>query len=205
VDVTEDVEAGTGDESLAARAAGGDVSAFEALVARYQDRVYRLACRLTGSEVDALDVLQDTFLQVYRHLATFRGESRFGTWLYRIATNAALMHRRALARRPAESLDAFLPRFDDEGRHGPTPAELQVAARADELLDQQELAAAARSALEALPERYRIPFVLRDLEEISTADVAEVLGLEQATVRQRVHRARLMLRGYLSQLAGVKS
>ena len=92
------------DEALAARAAAGDDSAFERLVVRYQHRVFRLACRLTN-ETDAPDVLQDTFLQVYRHLPTFRGESKFSTWIYRIATNVGLMHRRARARRPAHPSD----------------------------------------------------------------------------------------------------
>ena len=191
------------DEALAARAAAGDDSAFEAIVGRYQARVYRLACRLT-SDTDAPDVLQETFLQVYRHLSSFRGESRFGTWLYRIASNAALMHRRARARRPVEPLDVYLPRFDAHGRHAATPAELQVASRADEVLDRQVLAEKARDVIARLPDLYRDPFVLRDLEEMSTADVAHALGLEPATVRQRVHRARLMLRGYLSDLVGVK-
>jgi len=127
------------DETLAARAAAGDNSAFETLVQRYQARVFRLACRLT-SDTEAPDVLQDTFLQVYRHLPSFRGESQFATWLYRIATNAALMHRRATARRPAESLEAFLPRFDADGTHAATPAQLQVASCADEMLDRQTLA-----------------------------------------------------------------
>jgi RNA polymerase sigma-70 factor (ECF subfamily) len=191
------------DEALAARAAAGDDSAFEAIVGRYQARVYRLACRLT-SDTDAPDVLQETFLQVYRHLPSFRGEAQFGTWLYRVASNAALMHRRASARRPAEPLEAFLPRFDAQGKHVATPAELQIASRADELLDSQLLAEKARDGIARLPELYRDAFVLRDLEEMSTADVAHALGLEPATVRQRVHRARLMLRGYLSELVGVK-
>ncbi len=191
------------DEALAARAAAGDDSAFETIVGRYQARVYRLACRLT-SDTDAPDVLQETFLQVYRHLSSFRGESRFGTWLYRIATNVGLMHRRARARRPAEPLDAYLPRFDAHGKHAATPVELQVASRADEVLDRQVLAEKARDVIARLPDLYRDPFVLRDLEEMSTADVAHALGLEPATVRQRVHRARLMLRGYLSDLVGVK-
>ena len=90
------------DEALAARAAAGDATSFEVLVARYQHRVYRLACRLT-SETEAPDVVQDTFLHVYGHLSTFRGDAQFSTWLYRIANNAGLMHRRARARRPAES------------------------------------------------------------------------------------------------------
>jgi len=191
------------DEVLAARAAAGDDPAFETIVRRYQARVFRLACRLTGDS-DAPDVLQETFLQVYRHLSSFRGESQFGTWLYRIATNAALMHRRGAKRRAAESLEDYLPRFDADGVHTATPAELQVASRADEMLDRETLAERARDVIGRLPDRYRDAFVLRDLEEMSTADVAEVLGIEPAAVRQRVHRARLMLRGFLSDLLGVK-
>jgi len=191
------------DETLAASAAAGNETAFETLVGRYQHRIFRLACRLT-SETDAPDVLQDTFLQVYRHLPSFRGDSQFSTWLYRIATNAGLMHRRARARRPAESLESFLPQFDAEGKHIPTPEALQIASHIDELMDRQMLAARAQSAIERLPDLYREAFVLRDLEELSTADVAQVLAVEPATVRQRVHRARLMVRGYLSDLAGAR-
>jgi len=195
--------ADSSDEALAARAAAGDDRAFEEIVARYERRVFRLACRLT-SETDAPDVLQNTFLQVYRNLPSFRGESRFATWLYRIATNAALMVRRARTRKPAESLDAFMPRFDEHGMHADLPAQLQVASRADELIDRQALVEKARAAIARLPDVYRDAFVLRDLEEMSTTDVAQVLGVEPATVRQRVHRARLLLRGYLSDLVGVK-
>jgi RNA polymerase sigma factor (sigma-70 family) len=192
------------DEALAARAAAGEDSAFEALVCRYEARVYRLACRLTADDADAKDVLQETFLAVYRGLAAFRGESRFSTWLYRIATNAALMLRRARARRPTESLEVFLPRFDADGLHAAEPADLRAAARADELLDRKRLAEKARAGLDRLPDIYRDAFVLRDLEEMTTGEVAEVLGLDAAAVRQRVHRARLMLRGYLSDLVGAK-
>jgi len=192
-----------GDELLAAQAATGDDHAFEQLVSRYEARIYRLACRLT-SETEAPDVLQETFLQVYRNLRTFRGDSRFSTWLYRIATNAAMMNRRARARRPSEPLDQFLPRFDSRGVHTGTPEELQLPSRADELLDRQALAERAREVLARLPDMYRDPFVLRDLEDLSTAEVAGMLGLDPAAVRQRVHRARLMLRGYLSDLVGVR-
>jgi len=192
-----------GDELLAAQAAAGDDRAFEQLVSRYEARIFRLACRLT-SETDAPDVLQETFLQVYRSLRTFRGDSRFSTWLYRIATNAALMNRRARARRPSEPLDQYLPRFDSRGVHTGTPEELQLPSRADELLDSQALADRAREVLARLPDMYRDPFVLRDLEDLTTAEVAAMLGLDPAAVRQRVHRARLMLRGYLSDLVGVR-
>jgi RNA polymerase sigma-70 factor (ECF subfamily) len=199
-----DPAAEEGDEALAARAAAGEHAAFAALVCRYQARVYRLAVRLTGNEGDAKDVLQEAFLSAYRGLPAFRGDSRFSTWLYRVASNAALMHRRARARRPTEPLEDFLPRFDGEGRHTAEPADLLAASRADELLDRKLLAEKARAGLERLPEIYRDAFVLRDLEEMETGEVAEVLGIDAAAVRQRVHRARLMLRGYLSDLVGVK-
>jgi RNA polymerase sigma-70 factor, ECF subfamily len=192
------------DEALASRAALGDNQAFDEIAIRYQARVYRLACRLVGQD-DAPDVVQEGFLSVYRNLTSFRHESRFATWLYRIVTNAALMHLRARTRRPVESLEAFLPEFDATGRHCQTPAELQVAARADELIDRRQLAERAAAALGRLPDLYRSAFVLRDLEELTTAEVADVLGVESATVRQRVHRARLMLRGYLNALTKVKS
>ena len=192
------------DETLASRAAAGDDHAFETIVRRYQARVYRLAGRLT-SETDAPDVMQDTFLQVHRNLPSFRGDSRFSTWLYRIATNAGLMHRRARSRRPAESLEAFLPTFDAAGSHCATPEQLRVVSEADERIDRQVLAGKARDGLARLPDLYREAFVLRDLEEMPTADVAEVLGIEPAAVRQRVHRARLLLRGYLQDVIGGRS
>src|SRR5262249_3045234 len=190
------------DEELARRAASGDEPAFEELVTRYQSRAWRLACRLLGGEEDACDVLQEAFLSAYRHLPSFRGDARFSTWLFRIVTNAALMHRRTRRRRPAESLDALLPQFDQTGRHAGEPAELEAAAHVEERLDRAALAARARAGLSALPEIYRVAFVLRDLEEMPTAEVAELLGVGADVVRQRVHRARLMLRGYLGCLAG---
>ena len=193
------------DEALAARAVAGEAAAFEELVARYQDRVFRLACRLVGNDDDALDVTQEALLQIFLRLGSFRGDSRFGTWVYRVATNTALMHRRARARRPGESLERFLPTFDGAGRHRGTPEELQVVAQAEERLDRERLARHAMNAIERLPETYRVVFVLRDLEELTTDEVAETLRLKPATVRQRVHRARLMLRGYLSEIAAERS
>jgi RNA polymerase sigma-70 factor (ECF subfamily) len=192
------------DETLARRAGAGDESAFEALVTRFQGRVYRLARRLSASNSDAQDVMQDTFLQVYRSLGSFRGEAKFSTWLFRIATNAALMQRRGRERRPAESLEEYAPRFDAAGRHARLPAELSLAARADEMIDRGRLAAHALEGIDRLPEIYRTAFVLRDLEEMPTGEVAAILGVDAAAVRQRVHRARLLLRGFLSHLVGVE-
>ena len=187
------------DEVLAERAVLGSHDAFDTLALRYQARIYRLACRLVGVD-DALDVVQEAFLSAFRHLGAFRRESKFSTWLYRIAMNAALMHRRSRTRRRTDSLDAFLPAFEADGSHRGTPAALQVAARADELLDRKLVAEKALALLEQLPETSRSAFVLRDLEELSTSEVALILGVEPAAVRQRVHRARLILRGLLSAM-----
>lgn len=197
--------AATADEALAALAAAGASEALEELIVRYQERAYRLALRLTGDPSDAADVLQETFLALWRHLGEFRGTARFSTWLYQIATNAARMHRRAKSRRPAESLDRFLPKFDAAGRHAATPEALRTVCRVEELLDRKTLLARAHEGLERLPEGYRAAFVLRDLEELPTAEVAEILGIAPAAVRQRVHRARLLLRGYLNELPEVRS
>jgi RNA polymerase sigma-70 factor (ECF subfamily) len=188
------------DEPLAERARAGDDTAFAALVARYQERVYRLALRLSSNPSDAEEVLQEAFFQAWRKIDTFRGDARFGTWLYRIATNTALMRKRAVRRRPTESLEALLPQFEESGLLA--DLDYQRSARADELLERAELAQRAREALDLLDENYRAVFVLRDLEEMSTEEAAQVLEITPEAVRQRLHRARLMVRGYLAKMVG---
>ena len=188
------------DEALAERARAGDDAAFAVLVEGYQERIYRLALRLSSNPSDAEEVLQETFLQAWRKIDTFRGDARFGTWLYRIATNTALMRKRAARRRPTESLEALLPQFDESGLLA--DLDYQRSARADELLERAELAQRAREALDLLDENYRAAFVLRDLEEMSTEEAAQVLEITPEAVRQRLHRARLMVRGYLGKLVG---
>ena len=190
------------DEILAGLARDGDDRAFEELVNRNQERVYRLALRLTGSPADAEDVLQDTFLQVHRSLDSFRGDSRFTTWLYRVTTNAALMLLRARKRRRTDSLDEHLPAFESSGRLANEDGDYGRAARADELIERRQLGDRIIAALEQLDDGYRTVFVLRDLEELSTEETAELLGMTPGAVRQRLHRARLMLRGYLGNLVG---
>jgi RNA polymerase sigma-70 factor, ECF subfamily len=188
------------DEALAERARAGDDTAFTARVDRYQERVYRLAMRLSSSPSDAEEVLQDTFLKAWRKIDTFRGEAHFGTWLYRIATNTALMRQRAASRRPAESLEAFLPQFEESGLLA--DLDYQRSARADEMLERAELTQRAREAIDLLEQNYRAVFVLRDLEEMSTEEAAQVLEITPEAVRQRLHRARLMVRGYLGKMVG---
>ena len=180
-----------GDEDLARRAAAGDETAFEDLVERYQSRAYRLACRLLGSEADAPDVLQEAFLSAYRHLASFRGEARFSTWLFRIVTNAALMKLRTRGRRPEDSIEDLLPTFVEDGHH--TEQFGEWALPADTNLLRRETRAQVRAAIDALPDGYRTVLLLRDIEEMSTEESARTLGLNPNTVKIRLHRARQAL------------
>jgi RNA polymerase sigma-70 factor (ECF subfamily) len=190
------------DARLAASAAAGDASAFEALIRRYQARAYGLAHRLLGPDGEPEDAVQEAFLQVLRGLPGFRNDAKFSTWLFRVVTNAALMQRRSRTRRQAaQSLESLQPTFDENGMHSRTPAELSAPLHLEEHMDRQALAEKAAAGLDRLPDAYRTPFVLRDLEELPTAEVAALLDLEPATVRQRVHRARVMIREYLATLA----
>jgi RNA polymerase sigma-70 factor, ECF subfamily len=193
------------EESLVERATAGDHAAFDSLIRRHQARVYSLALRMVGKPEAAEEILQETFLHVYQKLASFRGEAKFTTWLYRVTTNAALMHRRSGRRHEGESLEECLPKFDEAGRMARLDLDYGRAARADELVERTELARKALDAVAMLPETYRAVFVLRDLEELDTAETAEVLGLDVEVVRTRLHRARLMLRGYLGRLTGGES
>lgn len=172
------------DEALAARAAGGEEAAFEALVSRYEARVYRLACRLTGHESDAQDVLQETFLASYRGLPTFRGHARFSTWLYRIATNAALD---LVRRRPALS---------------PVGLSNDHPGGADPATDvhRREVHRRVHAAVGHLPAEYRAVVVLRDLEGLAYDEIARVLRIPIGTVRSRLSRGREIMRSQLTDL-----
>ncbi len=183
----------------------GHAEAFTELVRRHSSLVYGLCLRLTGNPVDAEDIMQETFLKVHLKLGTFRNEASFSTWLYRIASNTALMHLRRQRRRPVERpIEDCLPDFDETGTYACRDFDYSHAARADKVVEQRELARAALGFIVELPESYRVAFVLRDLQELKTKEVAAILGLEVPAVRQRVHRARLMLRDRLNRLMGVE-
>jgi RNA polymerase sigma-70 factor (ECF subfamily) len=183
------------DEALARRARNGEHAAFVVLVARWGDRIHRLAMRMTHNPSDAEEIVQETFLRAHRAIRWFQSESRFGTWLYRIAMNEALMRRRAAKRRPTESLEALLPRFGDVGLAGDGATE-----GPDDLADQHVRSLRVREALEQLDESQRAALVLRDLEELTAEEAAEILGVSPDAVRQRAHRARLKLRERLADL-----
>ncbi len=171
-------------------------TAAERLVTTYGVRAYRLAARITGNGPDAEEVVQDAFWTVVRKIDTFRGESAFGSWLYRIVANAAYQKLRGRQSRSRDlSLDEVLPSLDERGRHvGPMA---DWSAGVDDQSIQTELRMALTSAINELPAVSRTVVVLRDVEGLSNLEIAEVLGLSVTVVKSRVHRARLFLRTQL--------
>jgi RNA polymerase sigma-70 factor, ECF subfamily len=159
------------------------------------DRVYRLALSLLHDPSEAEDVLQQTFLAVLTHLDRFEGRSRIGTWLYRVAYNACMDRLRAHSALPLPEEDGSAG--DDESL--PLPKTLvNWDFTPEEILMDTEARAALDAAIDTLPETFRTVFVLRDIEELSTAETAEVLGISQSLVKVRLHRARLALRERLA-------
>jgi len=167
--------------------------AAERLVSRYGERAYRLARGITGNGQDAEEVVQDAFWAVVRKIDTFRGESAFGSWLYRIVANAAYQKLRGRQSRRRElSLDEGLPFFDESGRH--VAPMVDWSPRVADPAIQAELRTTLASAIDDLPAAYRTVLVLRDVEGRSNLEIAEALGLSVPVVKTRVHRARLFLR-----------
>jgi RNA polymerase sigma-70 factor (ECF subfamily) len=172
--------------------------AAERLVSTYGERAYRLASRITGSAEDAQEVVQDAFWTVIRKIDMFRGESAFGSWLYRIVANAAYQKLRGRQGRRLElSLDEVLPDFDERGCHAEPIADWSQAANDPAI--QAELRTMLSAAIDELPAAYRVVLVLRDLEGRSNAEIAGALGLTIAVVKTRAHRARLFLRKRLDE------
>src|SRR6267378_2730843 len=180
------------DEELVRIAQGGDTRAFDELVQRYRDKVYRLSYKILRHEDDAAEALQEAFLSAFRGLPRFKSESTFSTWLYRIATNAALMKYRR--RRDGHvSLERSQSNNEDA-----EPLQLRdwSALPIEDLLN-GELRDVMQEGVDRLPEDLRTVFLLRDIEEKSNADVSEILELSIPAVKSRLHRARLALRAHL--------
>jgi RNA polymerase sigma-70 factor (ECF subfamily) len=183
----------------------GDLTAAEDLVAAYGDRAWRLASRVTGNAQDAEDAVQDAFLSAIRKIDTFRGDSAFRSWLYRIVANAAYEHCRRRRGRSADvSLDQLLAVFDEDGRHVALVADWSMSV--DDPARQTELRIVLNTAIEELPAHYRAVVLLRDVEGLSQQEAAEALGLPVVSVKTLLHRARLFLRkGLEAHLSGQRS
>lgn len=178
----------------------GQTERFQELVKRYEQKLYNFGRRMCRNESDAEDLVQKTFLNVFRSLKDFRYETRFKNWLYRVTANTCLKKRRRskYAPEPEESLEDLERREENQAADAvPEWARMPL----DQLLN-EELLGALNQAIWSLPEKYRVILVLRDIEEFSTEETAQILNLTVANVKVRLHRARLYLRdrlkGYFS-------
>jgi RNA polymerase sigma-70 factor, ECF subfamily len=178
-----------------------EADATERLVERFGDRVYRLTMRITGSKEDAEEAAQDALWTAARRIDSFKGESAFGSWLYRIAANSAYQKLRTRKQRSREiAMDEVLPSLDGDGRHF-EPMD-DWTNRVDERALQGELRHVLEEAIDALPADYRTALVLHDVEGLSNPDIAESLGISLPAVKSRVHRSRLFVRKRLAEYLG---
>jgi len=179
---------------LVAAAKSGDIAAFETLVSRYERKIFRLTQNITQNREDAEDAMQEAFLKAYEHLSGFEGNSRFYTWLVRIAVNQALMKLRkrrpniVSLDEPVDSCEDTIPREVEDW--GPSP---------EERFGQTELSGILSNVIGELEPPFRIVFQLRDIEELSTEETAAALGLSVPAVKSRLLRARLKLRQKLNR------
>jgi len=177
---------------LVERVLTGDRRAFEPLVRRHERRVFRVAVAILGNAEDAEEAMQDTFIRAFRHLDQFRNESRFSTWLTRIAVNQAIEKRNArknyVPLAEAETESSISPRRFEPWRSNP-----------EELYGKQEIHRLVEEAIQALPEIYREVFVLRDVEGLRADEAADVLGVGIPALKSRLLRARLLMREMLAE------
>jgi RNA polymerase sigma-70 factor (ECF subfamily) len=192
---TTSVPAGFDESALVAQAKAGDQNAFTELVNRYERKIYRLAKNITRNDEDAEDVLQDAFLKAYTHLDNFKGDSKFYTWIVRIAVNEALMRLRK------RKTDRSVP-LDEPVELGEETVQREIAVWEDnpeQQYSQEEWRKILDEAVESLKPDFRTVFVLRDIEELSTEETAETLGISVPAVKSRLLRARLALRERLTR------
>ncbi len=189
-------EAGVFDESgLVARAREGDLAAFNELVNQYSRKIFRLAKHITQNEEDAEDILQETFLKAFEHLGSFQGQSKFYTWIVRIAVNESLMKLRK------RKSDRTVP-LDEPVDTGEDTMVREIAVwdeNPEQKYSREELGGILDEAVQSLRPAFRTVFVLRDIEELSTEETAEALEISIPAVKSRLLRARLQLREKLTR------
>lgn len=195
------------ESSLLERARAGDGEAFGRLVEPSLGMFYGGILRILGEPADAQDALQEALLTLHGQLHRFEGKSKFSTWAYRVCVNEALMFRRSRVRRREDALEDFLPRFQDDGHHKDMDTLLAWSQEAEalDMAQHSQLRVKVQEGLALLSDDQRAVFVLRDLEGWDTDEVGRHLGISRDLVRQRLHRARIGLRGYLKDFAPGKA
>ena len=183
-----------GDLPLVTRLQRGDQDAFESLVRTHGGRLLSVARRFLGSNEDAEDAVQETFIKAFKSIHTFEERAQLHTWLHRIVVNTSLMKLRERRRKPQESIDDLLPTFVADGHQTTESREWS-----DALVERKETAAIVRQAIARLPEQHRTVLILRDIEERDTAETAAILGTTTTVVKVRLHRARQALRTLLDR------
>ena len=166
----------------------GSTPAFQEIVSRYTQKVHNLSMRITRNEEDTEEILQDVFVAVYKKIDKFEGKSAFSSWLYRITANTAFMKLRKRKQTPAVSLEEAGPGATENLTHETREDDITA------LSTRHELRAELQQAIDKLPEEYRTIFLLRDVDGMSTCEVAKILKLSVPAIKSRLHRSRLMLR-----------
>lgn len=190
------------DESLLDRIAiSGNEEALNEILRRYRDRIYRTALKVTNNHNDAEDVAQEVSLTIYRKAHTFRTDSKFSTWLYRLVTNEAISRLRKIKRERTVSLDDYMPRFDDDGHHAERPV-IDWSQEVEKKVADREIQTIIEEAMQQLSPIDRTVVVLSEIEELTNPEIGKVLGLSVLAVKGRLHRARLYLRGKLAVQLG---
>ncbi len=184
------------ERELVRRLQAGESRAFEELVRENSPRLLAVARRFFPAESDAMDALQDAYLSAFKAIGRFDGNSKLSTWLHRIVVNACLMKLRAKSRRPETQIEAMLPAFDDAG-HLVKKNGGGLSETAEDALHRKESRELVRATIHELPEQYREVLLLRDIEELDTDQVAQMLDLTAGAVKTRLHRARLALKQLL--------
>jgi len=183
------------------RVKAGEYEAFEEIFRRHVAQVHRQVFKLIGNEAETEEVVQEVFLAVHEKIKTFRGDSAFSTWLYRLTMNVALTRLRKRKRRNEVYLDDYLPRFQQDGHHKVRPV-VNWEDELDQRLEKKELQRLLRESLDLLPPVDKTVIVMSDLEGLSNREICEGLELSIPAVKARLHRARLFLRGRLAVSLG---
>mgnify|MGYP003958055115 FL=1 len=184
------------EEALVREFQGGDLEAYDKIAEIYQKKIYSLSFNLTRNQMDAQDVTQEVLLTLFRKIHTFQGKSAFSSWVYRITLNASYMKLRSKKKEPNVSIDELMPSFNGAGFQQEKIQDWSE--NTESLLFTNETSDVINKAIDLLPEKEKVVFLLRDVEGLSTEKAGEILDLTVPAVKSRLHRARLFLRKKLS-------